>query len=368
MNDPSRPRAPHPPWIRSRCQLWALLLVALFSGACGARAESTDTGNPPVVDERQIEIRATPRGVTVEAGAGAVSPGGATVIVTNLDTETTAATTAAADGSFELELEGGPADRYEVEVRLGERSSAVLLGAGGSDPSNSPTLQCLDSPSDAPGGATRGPEVCRVLHGEARCRAGEIADAADRACASDTDCVKVFARAACTDSCYGSIAVSQSAAASLTNSIIQVNDELCTEFDAHGCNYLPSGCPPLSPWHAGCVEGTCQAVFGCERGLEQAAGVVAAAAELLSAGCESDADCSTVFAPTCSWRCPSEPLFLTTSQLDALETLRDAVEATCQDAIIGEACPEQPCTTADPAQQAVCRAGACVDAASATPL
>ena len=147
----SRPESKLPwrSWFWAPRQLWALLLVALFSGACGARADSgssTDTGNPPVVDQRQIEVRARAGGVVVEADAGAVSPGGATVVVTNLETEASATTTAAADGSFQVELEGGTRDRYEVEVRVGGRSSAVLLGAGGvgaSDAGQTPTLQCL---------------------------------------------------------------------------------------------------------------------------------------------------------------------------------------------------------------------------------
>ena len=64
--------------------------------------------------------------VIVTGDPGAV-PGGARVDVVNTATARTASTTAAEDGSFEIELEGGASDEYRVYVGSGQQSWRTRL-------------------------------------------------------------------------------------------------------------------------------------------------------------------------------------------------------------------------------------------------
>jgi heat shock protein HslJ len=103
---------------------------------CGGQAtepiNSTDTGNPPVIAETKLRVVAGEDGVVVSGGKGAVSPG-ADVEVTNLSTDGSAETTAASDGSFEVEVEGGLDDGYRVEAKLNGKSVDVELAPTNTD-------------------------------------------------------------------------------------------------------------------------------------------------------------------------------------------------------------------------------------------
>lgn len=359
MNRKARPLA---------LKVMGLLLVPLLCAACGARSDdrmSTDTGNPPVIDQAKIRVRASDAGVVVWADAGAVSPAGAMVAVTNVTTAETVTTTAKNDGSFEVELAGAVTDEYRVEVRADDRKASVDAVVGEADATFGIELQCFDASAEPPQGTTTGPAGCSLLWAEAMCLAEEVLDV-DTTCESDADCVKVSKGLDCVDSCHGTTLVSASEAAGARSSLDAINNEVCAAFKAQGCNYIASGCPPLSPWHAGCVEGTCQAVRGCEEGQQAAAATIAAEATALAEGCDADADCTVVFAPSCDWQCTDEVLFVAEGELERLQTLRETVDATCKDALVDESCGQASCTTAEPSEQAVCSAGVCVDARSAS--
>lgn len=343
-----------------------MLLVPLLCAACGARADdrlSTDTGNPPVLDQARIRVVANDSGVVVSADAGAVSPGGATVAVTRLATEETVTTTAKTDGSFEVELSGAVGDEYRVEVRADGRTVTTLTVAKEGDIAPD-KQQCVDPSDEPPQGVTTGPEGCNLLWAEAVCLAQEVLADVDTSCESDADCVKVSKGLSCVDSCNGTMPVSQSEAARLRSSLDQIDDKICAEFIGQGCNYIPSGCPPLGPWHAACVEGTCQGVRGCEEGQQAAAAAIAAEATALSEGCDSDADCSVVTAPSCAWQCADEVLFVAERNFERVQPLREAVELACETALVDEQCGEATCSPEEPSEQAVCSAGVCVNAQS----
>lgn len=113
-----------------------LLSVAMLAvPLVGCGATSTDTGNPPLVDDKSIRVTPVGDGVRISAGAGAVSPGGADIEVQNSTTGATASTTADGDGSFAVEIEGSPGDGFRVVVTAGGKSTRVTVAPGsGSDP------------------------------------------------------------------------------------------------------------------------------------------------------------------------------------------------------------------------------------------
>jgi heat shock protein HslJ len=114
---------------RSWGRLLGLALLAATVGGCGG-ATSTDTGNPPVVLGQGLRLRATETGVVVSGDPGAV-PAGARVDVVNTTTSETSTTTAAADGSFELEVNGTTRDEYRVYAASGSESWRTRLTSSG---------------------------------------------------------------------------------------------------------------------------------------------------------------------------------------------------------------------------------------------
>jgi heat shock protein HslJ len=108
-------------------RLFPLLIVSIFLPVqlvgCGG---STDTGNPPFVEESRIRIAPSDDGVRVSGDAGAV-PRDSTVRVENLSTGGSATTTASGDGSFEVTLAGTTTDDYRVVVTSGGRSESVTI-------------------------------------------------------------------------------------------------------------------------------------------------------------------------------------------------------------------------------------------------
>jgi heat shock protein HslJ len=103
--------------------------MASLAGGCGGAA-STDTGNPPVVLGQGLRLTATETGVVISGDAGAV-PAGARVDVVNTATGETATTTAEADGSFALEVDGAVTDEYRVYAANGSESWRTRLTSAG---------------------------------------------------------------------------------------------------------------------------------------------------------------------------------------------------------------------------------------------
>ncbi len=100
--------------------------------ACGGQSDavSTDTGNPPVIIGQKLHVTPSDSGVVVAGDAGAVTPG-ASVAVENVTRGRSRVTTAAQDGSFEVELEGTAQDEYRVDATLGGRTTSAPLNTSG---------------------------------------------------------------------------------------------------------------------------------------------------------------------------------------------------------------------------------------------
>jgi heat shock protein HslJ len=133
--------------LQSRLSRCLVLLSALGCAsalpACGAQSsdsvDSTDTGNPPAIDQTALSVVAGEEGtVVVSAESGGVSPGGIEVTVTNTTADESASTTAAEDGSFEVTVPGTVEDEYEVTVGSGDDTDTVVLEGDDPGPSDDP--------------------------------------------------------------------------------------------------------------------------------------------------------------------------------------------------------------------------------------
>lgn len=243
-----------------RAALGTALLGALGL-SCGARAaavESTDTGNP-VVDLKKIRVVESKAGVTISGNAGAVTPGGADVSVVNLTSGDDASTTADADGSFEVNIQGSPEDEYRVTATSKGGISKVVVSLPPTS-SNTPRECLARTGSSVNRGSTTGPEpICPELHAEASCLAGEDLARADQACADDSDCVLLYANPTCIDACGRQVAVSSAGAELIGSGLESINTTICAEFNDSGCNFIPSPCPAPPERVAKCKEGLCVA-------------------------------------------------------------------------------------------------------------
>jgi heat shock protein HslJ len=115
---------------------------------CGAQTNdapnSTDAGNPPVIDDQKLRIEEAAVGVLVSGEAGAVTPM-ASVEVMNLSTRDSASTTAEADGSFEVQIDGGVSDGFRVDVESNGQSTTANVSGGAAEPSVVGKAFLLDS-------------------------------------------------------------------------------------------------------------------------------------------------------------------------------------------------------------------------------
>src|SRR5262245_42712958 len=98
------------------CSPFALLCALGLMGCASAHGpkDSTETGNPPVIDPKvdtgriALVVRAT--GVHITGDAGAVTPGRAEVEITDVVSGEVTKVTAKADGSFDAQVNGSQDD------------------------------------------------------------------------------------------------------------------------------------------------------------------------------------------------------------------------------------------------------------------
>jgi heat shock protein HslJ len=114
---------------RARGWFAGCALLATLAGGCGGQSRSTDTGNPPVIGQK-LHLTATATGVVVSGDPGA-APAGARVDVINTATAETVSTTAAEDGSFQIEIAGAATDEYQVYIGSGQESWRTRLTSSG---------------------------------------------------------------------------------------------------------------------------------------------------------------------------------------------------------------------------------------------
>ena len=104
------------------------LLIAAFAACTNTHGpkDGTQTGNPPVLDDGRVSLEVSADEVHITGKPAAVKPAGATIEITNLSTSKVITGMAAADGSFDIRVDGSVNDTFAVRVVADGKESAVV--------------------------------------------------------------------------------------------------------------------------------------------------------------------------------------------------------------------------------------------------
>lgn len=331
---------------------WLLLgLCPPLLGQCGGAAQpdlevGTETGNPPRVDERKLYLVRSGDRVQLIGEAGAISPVGVSVRITNLRTGEQGEATALNDGSFNVSVPGALDDGYELTVSNARDvvNVRVPAPAGGDNPLSALSCQALENALGE-----------GVAAGFA---------AADASCSSDTDCVYSGWGVGCYYQCGGSFLSLASQSASLA-AVEAATEAVCTELDSRCERQPPSSCPLPSPTVAECRGGTCQGLdvnaLDCDTVSNHASLRLRELLERAGRACVTNDDCVLVNpSVSCFADCGRE----TNIAASAVAELNDGVERIERDfcqIFEGRECTAPvppPCVPPQPTE-AVCNAGQC---------
>jgi hypothetical protein len=229
--------------MRSLLLALACALASLWLITCTSThtENSTETGNPPVIDVDRVALEVGKDSVHIVGEAGAVMPGGASIEITNVRTGQTVKAQAAPDGSFEVEVMATPQDVLALAASAGSKhSQPVYVARGGAWVGDgSSGLSCQQRSqlaSQAIGSA--------LVQATSGCRVAE-------------DCIEVPTRSVCTASC-GDALVARTERAAVENTLRSVDDGLCKSFEADGCMLLALPCIPPPNGPIVCNTGRCE--------------------------------------------------------------------------------------------------------------
>ena len=234
--------------------LSACLVPALLAGCSLSRRrerlqpqDSTETGNPPVLDLARIALVIKRDEVHVVGERRAVQPGGVAIEVLRLAANTVARGDVAADGSFDVRVEGGLDESYAVRAvhpDTDEVSEPVIVSRGGA------------SVGGTDGGT--GPFSCEDLHQEITGRFGAFWPDVDGACETHADCMMVRPAETCPTTLCSAVAVPHAGRRAIEAGFTAIADTLCAQYQSEGCG---ASDPPLATCASGpsaCIEGVCR--------------------------------------------------------------------------------------------------------------
>ena len=328
----------------------ALALCLPLLGQCGGAAQpgtmdpGTETGNPPRVDERKLYLVQSGSSVQVIGEAGAVSPGGATLRVTNLRTGEQVEATALNDGSINVIIPGAPADGYELTVsNAGDVVNVRVPAADGSS---------LDALS------------CNALENALGQRVASGFAAADTACTRDTDCVYAGWGVGCYYQCGSSFLSLAGQSASLA-AIEADLEPVCTELETRCERQAPSSCPPPNVTVPECRGGTCQGLdvnaLDCNTVSNRAEARMRELIDQADRACVTDGDCELVNPRvSCFADCGNQTNIAASAVPALTESVAQVERDFCQN-FEARACPPRlvpPCVPPPPSTP-VCNAGQC---------
>jgi hypothetical protein len=163
------------------------LLFALGCSESFRPTTSTETGNPPVIDSTKVTLVVTSDELYVRGEPGAVTPPDGEVEITTISTGAVTTGPVQSNGSFDVAVDAGIEDTFEVRAALdGALSAPVFVIRGGA----------------AIGGGEGGALTCDQRNEVATELLDQAAGAADRACAVDADCVTYTPISECSNSCW----------------------------------------------------------------------------------------------------------------------------------------------------------------------
>jgi hypothetical protein len=206
---------------------WSKLVLSLalaIAGCAKSRGTGdgiTETGNPPVLEPDDIALVVTRDAVHIVGSPGAVTPGGSQIEIENLATGDAQRVIAAADGSFDVQVEGSIDDTYTVhalDADTDEPSVPVYVSRGG-----------------AIVGTDGGALTCEQRAEAIRAEFEELAKDADRSCNSNADCTQLRADVSCPAWICGGPIVSRTVEAALDAPIASIVEDSCVSFQADNC-------------------------------------------------------------------------------------------------------------------------------------
>jgi hypothetical protein len=276
----------------------AIAAAAIVLQACARThgpQDSTETGNPPVIDAERVTLMVEHDEVHVVGDKGAVTPGGVTITVRNLVSGKSANSDAAKDGSFDVKAPGSVNDGFRLQASNGVAESKPVF---------------VTQTSAVQGDGKSGALSCeqQTMLSDVQTRAASMT--AETTCTQDEDCVEVQTSTVCWDTCE-EIAVSKTGKMQVDDFVSSINAGLCSGYEAAGCMTGRRHCPadPL-PHPLACVQGQCKRADGgadagddaglstCESKRSRAMDELQRATADADRTCSSDDEC--VFAPSTS--------------------------------------------------------------------
>jgi hypothetical protein len=226
------------------------IVVGLVIAVCALPAcakkhspqDSTETGNPPVIDADRVALVVRDDEVHVVGEKGAVDPGGATIQVTNLVSDKRASGRAAGDGSFDVKAPGDINDAFSVQAsNAGGDSKPLFVTKGGA----------------VEGDGKSGALSCEQQTQLSKVQTHAAIMAADATCTRDDDCVDVETTTVCWSTCSWE-AVSPAGKTLIESVVASINGGLCSGYRDASCETGLRFCPndPL-PHVMSCVQGHC---------------------------------------------------------------------------------------------------------------
>jgi hypothetical protein len=221
--------------------IWLLIAaLAACTNAYGPK-DSTQTGNPPILDDGRVSLEVSADEVHITGKPAAAKPSGATIEITNLTTSKVITGMAAADGSFDIRVDGSVNDTFAVRLLADGKESQVVYVVRGGALVDDGSLSCGEYA-----------ELAGAMV------AGAIAFA-DTSCESDSDCVTTGRATACTDACSDQV-VSRAGKAMIEAAVAEINGAVCKGFKDAGCRIEGLPCVPPQPSAPRCSAGQCKLV------------------------------------------------------------------------------------------------------------
>ena len=329
----------------------ALLLCACFSS--NKPIDSTQTGNPPIIDAARIALKTRDGELHVTGLASAVSPPGSAVQITNLTSGAMVSATTAADGSFDAKVAGMASDVFEVHAQAQGSvvSSAVYVVPGGA--------------AAVATGAKAGQLSCQQASDVTKALLQQTAAASDQHCLVDSDCHAVLRQATCQRACEYSF-FSAAGSRQFESVSEAISQALC-----NGCEAGVVPCP--GPPTTACIAGTCAraslpADLSCDERASKAQQLIWAAADAADTTCMADSDCTEVSRRSlCNDDCGGHTPLSRTGRT-SVEAAIAGVEAGVCASYKADGCSflALPCAPPTPTHPA-CVAGQCMSIGSVTP-
>jgi len=325
-----------------------LLCAAPLLSHCGGDVQlATETGNPPVLEQKKLYLEVVADRLRVVGTAGAIAPPGAAVRVTNLTTGASVETTAASDGSLDVRIAGDSGDELELTVTSGAKQTSERI-----------SFAAIGSRTDLDGVSCDALEVTLVQ------TLLDSIDEADAECATNVDCAPVSLSASpCFRGC-GTYNLSRDGAASFNASAADRTQGVCAALDA--CEREPPPpCTPSVPFVPACRAGRCEGVDPSTLTCNELLGAAEERRRQLRTAankvCSVDADCTLLnVGVRCLGDCGRPFESVARGAADALAaSVRDEVDSTYCGYAIASTCSEPDCGIPPDPAEAYCDAGTC---------